>query len=208
MLLKKVDSQTLSAVKEIREDLHMHPETGFQERRTSALVAARLREVGVDEVRTGVAETGVIGILRGTGAGRTVALRADMDALPIQEESGMPYASSVPGVMHACGHDGHTAILLGAAEALAGTREHLRGTVKFIFQPAEEGLGGGLRMAQAGCLEDPKVDAAFALHGMNGMGTGRILLTPTPTIAASMFEIKVEGKGGHGAMPTPASIPS
>jgi amidohydrolase len=185
----------------VREDLHRHPELGLEEERTASVVARALREAGVDEVRTEVAGTGVVGLLRGAQQGGTVALRADMDALPIQEETGLPYASVNAGVMHACGHDGHTAALLAASEVLAGMRGDVAGTVKLIFQPGEEGFGGALKMVRAGCLRDPDVDAIFALHALNGIGAGRVLLSLTPTVAACLFEVAVEGRGGHGAMP-------
>src|SRR5215218_3363747 len=141
-----------------RRHLHAHPELGFQEFETSKFVAERLRGLGL-EVRTGIAETGVVGTLKGARPGKTVLLRADMDALPIEEENDVPYRSTRPGVMHACGHDGHTAVLLGAARVLAERRAALAGTVKFVFQPAEENGGGGLRMIEEGALDDPPVDA-------------------------------------------------
>ncbi len=183
-----------------RREIHRHPELAFQERRTAALVAGVLRELGY-RVREGVAETGVVADL-GEG-GRTVALRADMDALPIQEATGLPYASQVPGVMHACGHDAHVAILLGAAVLLA--REPLPGRVRLIFQPAEEtagadGRSGGARMVEEGALEG--VDAVFALH-VNAEGEpGRVEVRPGPLMAAvDTFEGEVIGAGGHGAYP-------
>jgi amidohydrolase len=200
-LLKKLNKRILTRARRIREDLHRHPELSFQEHRTSSVVAERLRALKLDDVRTGIAGTGVLGLLRGGRKGKTVALRADMDALPILEETGVSHASTNPGVMHACGHDGHTAILLGAAEALASMRDEIAGNVKFVFQPAEEGLGGAVRMVEGGCLRDPKVHAIFALHGLSAMGGGKILLSPTPAVAANLFEITVEGSGGHGAMP-------
>src|SRR5688572_23527062 len=151
-------------VVETRRDIHRHPELAYEEQRTAALVAERLRALGLDEVRTGVGKTGVVGVLRGgaDGGSKTVLLRADMDALPIQEASGVSFESTVPGVMHACGHDAHTAILLGTAKLLSERRAQIPGSVVFMFQPAEENGGAGAkRMIEDGVLDDPKVDAAF-----------------------------------------------
>jgi amidohydrolase len=184
-----------------RRDLHAHPELGYQERRTAGIVAARLRELGID-IREGVAETGVIGLLRGARPGPTVLLRADMDALPIVEANEIPYRSQTPGVMHACGHDGHTAILLGAARLLAARREQLAGSVKFIFQPAEEGGAGAQRMIEQGALEEPAVDAAFGLHLWNVGPLGAVGVREGPMMACSdVFDLTVMGKGGHAAAP-------
>jgi amidohydrolase len=188
---------------ETRRDLHAHPELKYEERRTAGEVARRLRALDI-EVREGVGKTGVIGLLRGAGAkgGKTVMLRADMDGLPIVEENDVPYASRNAGAMHACGHDGHTAILLAVAKQLARERERIRGTVKLVFQPAEEGGNGALKMIEEGALEDPKVDAAFGLHLWNNLPTGRIAACPGPIMAAvDEFTITVKGTGGHGAMP-------
>src|SRR3712207_5056624 len=147
-----------------RRDFHQHPEIGFEETRTPGIVAARLREFGCDEVVTGVAKTGVIGVIRGQGSsGRAIGLRADMDALPILEETGLPYASHNPGRMHACGHDGHTTMLLGAARYLAETR-NFGGTVYVIFQPAEENLGGGRAMVEEGLFDRFPMDRVFGMH--------------------------------------------
>ena len=190
-----------------RRDLHAHPELGFEERRTAGIVAARLRELGI-EIREGVAETGVIGLLRGARPGPTVLLRADMDALPIQEASEVPYRSQTPGVMHACGHDGHTAILLGTARVLAAQRERLPGTVKFVFQPAEEGGAGADRMIAEGAMEDPAVDAAFGLHLWNFGPVGAIGVREGPMMACSdAFDLTVRGQGGHAAAPHRAIDP-
>ncbi len=200
-LLDEVSRKLLKKAQRLREDIHRHPELGLEESRTSELVAEHLGAIGLDKVQTGLAKTGVVGVLEGGQPGRTVGLRADMDALPIREETGLPYASENEGVMHACGHDGHTAVLMATAELLAGMREEIGGTVKFIFQPAEEGAGGGKLMAEAGCLKGPDVDAVFAFHGLSSLAPGEVLITPTPAVTASMFSITVEGKGGHGAMP-------
>ncbi|MGH2461209.1 MAG: M20 metallopeptidase family protein, partial [Chloroflexota bacterium] len=184
-----------------RRDIHQHPELAYEEKRTSALVAARLRELGLD-VRTGVGGTGVVGLLRGRAAGKTVLLRADMDALPIREENQTPYASRQPGVMHACGHDAHTAILLGVARVLADHRQQILGTVKFMFQPAEEGGAGALRMIEDGVLDAPTVDAAFGLHVDTERYVGQVALRPGLAMASSdRFTITVHGKGGHAASP-------
>ncbi len=185
----------------LRRDFHRHPELGFQEVRTAGIVARELGEIGL-EVQTGIAETGVVALLRGSRPGRMVLARADMDALPITEESEAEYASQTRGVMHACGHDGHTAILLGVARLLAAHREELCGAVKFVFQPAEEGMGGAMRMIEAGVLDNPPVDLALALHLWNERPLGWIGIPCGPALAgAEIFEIKVLGKGGHGAVP-------
>lgn len=191
-------AEELSAV---RRDLHRHPELGFEEVRTSRLVAARLRALGL-EVTEGVAKTGVVGLLRGARPGRTLLLRADMDGLPLQEATGAPYASTIPGRMHACGHDGHVAMLLGAARVLARRRERLGGAVKFVFQPAEEGPGGAKPMIEAGVMEGPRVEAAFGLHLSNDLPVGRLGIRSGPVLAAAdRFELTIRGQGGHGALP-------
>jgi amidohydrolase len=167
-------AQLADSVIELRRMLHQWPELGFQEQRTSALVAERLQALGL-EVRTGIAQTGVLGVLRGDKEGKTVLLRADMDGLPIEEASGAAYASQNHGVMHACGHDGHTAILLTVAKVLAQRRQQFSGTVKFAFQPAEELPPGGAKgMIEEGVLENPGVDAAFGLHLWNSLPVGKI----------------------------------
>jgi len=201
-------SQILSAARSLaadvvadRREIHRHPELKFQEHLTAGLVARRLEELGI-EVRTGVGETGVVGLLRGGRAGKTVLLRADMDALPIDEQSDVEYRSQNPGVMHACGHDGHTAMLLGVAHLLSDLRRDLPGCVKFMFQPGEEGGAGALRMIEQGLLEDPPVDAAFALHVDALHYAGEVALRTGPTMAAvDDFIITVRGKGGHAARP-------
>ncbi len=182
-----------------RRDIHQHPELGFQEFRTSALVAKRLKNAGLD-VRTEVGKTGVTAVLRGDNPGPCIGLRADMDALPMQETSDIPYRSENDGIMHACGHDGHTAMLIGAAEALASMRSRLNGSVKFIFQPAEEGEGGARYMIEDGVLEG--VDQIFGLHLWNYQDFGTIGIQPGPVMAsADIFEISIRGIGGHGAAP-------
>ena len=183
-----------------RRDLHRHPELGFQEHRTAGIVADRLRAAGY-EVRTGIAETVVVGTLRGgAGEGPTLLLRADMDALPIDEECAHEFISTQAGVMHACGHDAHVAIGLAVAERLARTRGEWGGTVRYVFQPAEEGGGGALRMVEEGVLEG--VDAALGLHVWLGMESGVVGVVPGPFMAsAGTFEITLRGRGGHGALP-------
>ncbi len=185
----------------LRRDFHIHPELGFQEVRTAGIVARELRELGL-EVTTGVAETGVVGMIEGAQPGPNVLLRFDMDALPIHEETGAEYASQNPGVMHACGHDGHTAVGLTVARLLYAHRQELNGSVKLVFQPAEEGLGGAARMVREGVLENPRPDVALALHVWNDKPLGWVGVTPGPVMAAAeTFRVVVIGKGGHGAAP-------
>ena len=185
----------------LRRDFHMHPELGFKEVRTAGIVARELTSLGL-EVHTGIAETGVVALLEGAKPGPVILARFDMDALPILEETSAAYASQNPGVMHACGHDGHTAIGLTVARMLHAHRQKLAGTVKFVFQPAEEGLGGAERMIAAGVLEDPKPDLTLALHVWNEKPLGWLGIAAGPVMAgAEIFKIKVRGKGGHGAMP-------
>ncbi len=184
----------------LRRDIHQHPEIGFQEFRTSDLVAERLERWGYAVTR-GLGGTGVVGQLkRGTGA-RRLGLRADMDALPIHETTGLPYASSHAGLMHACGHDGHTAMLLAAAEHLASSAT-FDGTLNLIFQPAEESLGGARKMMEDGLFERFPCDAIFAMHNMPGFRQGQLLLREGATMASSEnIVVHIEGQGGHGAMP-------
>lgn len=187
-----------------RRDFHENPELGFHEVRTSGIVADRLRSLGVDDIRTGIAGTGVTGLIRGgKGAGRTVLLRADMDALPILEENKVDYVSRNPGVMHACGHDAHTAILMAATRILMERRDEFAGTIKVLFQPAEELPPGGAKpMIDAGVLTDPQVDAAFGLHINQDGPLGTIDMRSGPAMAAAdRFTVVIRGKGGHGAKP-------
>lgn len=186
----------------VRRDLHMHPELGFQEFRTARIVAEKLGALGY-EVQSGVGTTGVVGLLQGGQPGeRTVLLRFDMDALPIQEENEVPYRSTVPGVMHACGHDAHVAVGIGVATILARHREQLPGTIKLMFQPAEEGLGGAIAMINDGLLEGPRPDVALGLHVASNYAVGTAVVREGALLAASdRFEILVRGKGGHGAQP-------
>jgi len=206
----RVESKVIAC----RRDIHEHPELGNREVRTTKLVADRLRALGI-EVKENVAHTGVVGLLRGGKPGRVVALRADMDALPVTEQVDVPFASKVRttyngqevGVMHACGHDAHVAILLGVAEVLSGIREQIPGTVKFLFQPAEEGApageeGGAELMVKEGALENPKVDAVFGLHVTSRFAVGEIEYRPEGMMAAvDSFKIVVKGKQTHGAYP-------
>jgi amidohydrolase len=206
----KVESKVIDC----RRDIHQHPELGNRETRTSKLVADKLRSLGI-EVHTPIAHTGVVGLLKGGKPGRVVALRADMDALPVTEQVDVPFKSTVRttyngqevGVMHACGHDAHVAILLGVAEVLAGMRDQLPGTVVFLFQPAEEGApegeeGGAYLMVKEGALDNPKVDAVFGLHVTSRYAVGEIAYKPASMMAAvDSFKIKVHGKQTHGAYP-------
>ena len=186
----------------IRRDIHANPELGFEETRTSQLVAEKLTEYGV-EVHRGLAKTGVVGVIKGKkhSSGRAIGLRADMDCLPMHETSEVPHKSKVAGRMHACGHDGHTTMLLGAARYLAQTR-NFDGTVNLIFQPAEEGGGGGQVMVQEGLFERFPCDAVYALHNWPGLPPGRMAVRAGPVMAATdEIRITIRGKGGHAAMP-------
>ena len=186
-----------------RRDFHEHPEILFETARTGARVAELLREFGCDEVVEGIAETGVVGVIKGKSdsAGKVIGLRADMDALPILEATGLDYASKTPGKMHACGHDGHTAMLLGAAKYLAETR-NFDGTAVVIFQPAEEGGGGGKVMCDEGMMERFGIQEVYGMHNWPGRPTGSFAIRPGPFFAAAdQFEIEIEGKGGHAAKP-------
>lgn len=185
----------------LRRDIHAHPELGFHEVRTAGIIARELSTLGL-EISTGIAGTGVIALIDGAKPGPCILVRADMDALPIVEETNSAYASQIPGVMHACGHDGHTAILLTVAQMLHAHRTELAGTVKFMFQPAEEGMGGAERMIEGGVLDNPKVDVTLALHLWNEKPVGWFGIANGPVMAgAEIFKIKVVGKGGHGAAP-------
>ncbi len=203
MPIKNRFAELLPEITEWRHDIHAHPELLFDTHRTAALVAEKLREFGCDEVVTGIGKTGVVGVIRGrtNRSGRTIGLRADMDALPIEEQTGVEYASQTPGVMHACGHDGHTAMLLGAARYLAETR-NFDGTAVVIFQPAEEGGGGGKVMCDEGLMERFGIDEVYGMHNWPGRPVGSFAIRPGPFFAAAdQFEIEIEGKGGHAAKP-------
>jgi amidohydrolase len=186
---------------EIRRDLHRHPELGLEEHRTAGRVQTILDELGIEH-RDGIGGTGVLGWLPGPENGRTVALRADLDALPIQDAKDVPYKSQVPGKMHACGHDVHTTVLLGAARLLAGMRDALPGTVKLLFQPAEETVGGAQLLIAAGALDDPKVDAVFGLHVEPDVDVGRFEVRYGQRNASSDdVTVVIHGRSGHGAYP-------
>jgi amidohydrolase len=186
-----------------RRHFHENPELGFQEFETARAVAERLRSMGVEDIRTGIAVTGITGLIHGgKGPGKVVLLRADMDALPIQEENDVPYRSQVNGKMHACGHDAHTAMLLGIARVLLDRKDEFAGTVKLLFQPAEEGGGGAKVMIDEGVLSNPNVDAVFGMHMDQGRPLGTIATRPGPALAAAdRFYVTIKGKGGHGAHP-------
>ena len=191
----------------LRRDIHAHPELGFAEHRTAAIVAEALRDLGL-EVHTGIGGTGVVAVLRSGSSDRSLALRADMDALPIGEDTGLAYASRTPGVFHGCGHDGHVAMLLGAARHLVRSRR-FDGTVNFIFQPAEEGLGGARQMIADGLFERFPTDQVYALHNWPDLPVGTAMTRPGPIMAAAdRFDIVLTGRGGHAAMPhqTPDAI--
>jgi hippurate hydrolase len=186
-----------------RRDIHAHPEILFDVHRTAGSVAEKLKAFGCDEVVTGIGKTGVVGVIRGTGAGpaKVIGLRADMDALPMDEQTNLPYRSTNPGKMHACGHDGHTAMLLGAARYLAETR-NFSGTAVVIFQPAEEGGGGGREMVKDGLMERFGIQEVYGMHNMPGLPVGQFAIRPGPLLAAAdRIVIEIEGLGSHAAKP-------
>ena len=196
-------AETHAQITEWRRDIHAHPELLFDVHRTAGIVADKLRAFGCDEVVEGIGQTGVVGVIKGreTGSGKVVGMRADMDALPILEATGKPYASTIPGKMHACGHDGHTAMLLGAAQYLAETR-NFDGTVVVIFQPAEEGGGGGREMVNDGMMDRFGVTEVYGMHTHPGTPVGHFAIRPGPLLAAAdRFVIEIEGYGGHAAYP-------
>lgn len=204
MIRPEVQAMTETVI-EMRRDFHRHPELGFQEFRTSAKVSEFLRQSGLEPTE-GIATTGVMAEIRGGHPGPTLMLRADMDALPIEEETDLEFASQEPGKMHACGHDLHTAILLGTARILQGMQPRLKGTVKLIFQPAEEGPGGADPMIRQGVLEN--VDYALGLHLWSDLPCGHVAITPGPVMAAAdTFRVKIHGKGGHAAYPHESADP-
>lgn len=191
-------------ITEWRRDIHQHPEILFETHRTSAMVAEKLREFGCDEVVTGIGRTGVVGVIRGkaTGSGKVIGLRADMDALPIHEATGLDYASTTPGVMHACGHDSHTTMLLGAAKHLAATRD-FDGTAVIVFQPAEEGLGGARQMLEDGLFVQFPCDEIFGMHNTPNGKPGKVGICKGQAMAgAAFFDITVKGRGSHAARPS------
>jgi len=199
-LARTIAPDVIERTIEVRRAIHRHPELGFEEERTAALVESELDAIGVEHRR--VAKTGVVGVIRGGKPGHVAGLRADMDALPVTERSGEPFASEVPGKMHACGHDAHTAMLLGAARELMRSREDFQGTAVLLFQPAEEGPGGALPMIEAGVMENPKIEAVAMLHVDNRIDVGSVGITPGPVnAAADEFHLTITGMGGHGAAP-------
>ncbi|MCO6382521.1 amidohydrolase [Oceanicola sp. 502str15] len=203
MPIKNRLSEMQPEIAEWRRDFHMHPEILFETHRTSKVVADKLRDFGCDEVTEGIGRTGVVAVIKGkaNGSGKVIGLRADMDALPIHEQTGLDYASKTDGAMHACGHDGHTAMLLGAAKYLAETR-NFDGTVVVIFQPAEEGGGGGREMCEDGMMERWGIQEVYGMHNWPGVPTGQFAIRPGPFFAATdQFVIEIEGKGGHAAKP-------
>ncbi len=203
MPVKNRFAELLPELSALRRDFHENPELLFEVHRTAGIVAAKLREFGCDEVVEGIGRTGVVGVIKGRtdASGRVVGLRADMDALPIIEATGVDYASKVPGKMHACGHDGHTTMLLGAAQYLAETR-NFDGTCVVIFQPAEEGGGGGREMVEDGMMERFGVQEVYGMHNMPGIPVGHFAIRPGAMMAAAdQFECTVVGKGGHAAKP-------
>ncbi|MBF9034757.1 amidohydrolase [Rhodobacterales bacterium HKCCE2091] len=203
MPVKNRFAELLPEITEWRRDFHENPEILYEVHRTAGIVAEKLREFGCDEVVEGIGRTGVVGVIKGrsNGSGRTVGLRADMDALPILEDTGLPYASKTKGAMHACGHDGHTAMLLGAAKYLAETR-NFDGTVVLLFQPAEEGGAGGRAMVEDGALTKWGVDEVYGMHNWPGVPVGQFAIRPGPVMAGTdQFDIVVTGRGGHAAKP-------
>ena len=203
MAVKNRFAELHDEIVEWRHDFHKHPELLFDVHRTAAKVADLLRSFGCDEVVEGIGRTGVVGVIKGThsGSGKVIGLRADMDALPITEATGVDYASKTPGMMHACGHDGHTSMLLGAAKYLAETR-NFDGTAAMVFQPAEEGGAGGLEMCQDGLMDRFGIQEIYGMHNTPGLSVGHFAIRPGPLLASSdEFEIVVTGKGGHAAEP-------
>ncbi|WP_282021430.1 M20 aminoacylase family protein [Ruegeria faecimaris] len=203
MPIKNRFAELQSEITEWRRDIHQNPEILFETHRTSALVAEKLKEFGCDEVVTGIGRTGVVGVIKGKAdtGGKVIGLRADMDALPIREATGLDYASNTDGAMHACGHDGHTAMLLGAAKYLSETR-NFDGTVVVIFQPAEEGGGGGREMCEDGMMDRWGIQEVYGMHNWPGRPVGSFAIRPGAFFAATdQFDIVFEGKGGHAAKP-------
>ncbi|MFV0476172.1 MAG: M20 aminoacylase family protein [Pikeienuella sp.] len=186
---------------EWRRDFHAHPEIGFEEIRTAGIVEAKLRAFGVDEIHTGLGRTGVVGIIRGAGPGPMIGLRADMDALPMPDHKSAPYKSTIPNRMHACGHDGHTAMLLATAKILSETRD-FNGSVALIFQPAEEGMGGGREMVEDGLFDKAPCDSVWGLHNWPGQPLGGFAALSGPVMAGvDYFDIAIRGQGAHAGMP-------
>lgn len=199
--IKELSSNIINEIVDIRRDIHKYPELGFNEHRTSSVISNYLKNLGL-KVYTNIARTGVVGVLEGDKPGKTIAVRADMDALPVTEENDVDYASQNENVMHACGHDAHIAIALGTAKILASLKDRICGNVKFIFQPAEEGLGGAAFMIDEGALHNPGADTIIALHVSPLLKSGQISVGSGPVMASpSEFEIVIRGRGGHAAQP-------
>ena len=203
MPIKNRFAETHAEIAGWRQHMHQNPELGFEEYATASFVVDRLRDFGITDITTGIGQTGVVAVIEGktNTSGRAIGLRADMDALPIMEATGLPYASQTPGKMHACGHDGHTAMLLGAAQYLAETR-NFDGRCVLIFQPAEEGGGGGNEMVKEGLMERWSIDEVYGMHNMPGYDVGKFAIRPGALLAAAdQFDITIEGQGGHAAAP-------
>lgn len=199
--IRKLSNDYYDKIVNIRHEIHEHPELGYEEHQTAQLIIEVLTSLDI-EIKTNIAKTGVVGLIKGNGPGKTVLLRADMDALPIQEDTDVLYKSIYPNRMHACGHDGHVAGLLGAAMVLCELRDMFVGNVKLIFQPAEETEGGASNMIKEGVLENPPVDAAFGCHLWGDLMEGKVQLCPGPMMAAQdSFKFVIHGKGGHGGLP-------
>lgn len=206
-IIKNLVEKNLPKIMELRRELHQIPELGFEEFETNKIIRRELDKLGI-LYESGIAKTGVVAIIKGKEEGKTVLLRADIDALPIEEESKCEFKSKVKGKMHACGHDGHTASLLGAAMVLNEIKDQIKGNVKLVFQPAEEGPGGALPMIKEGILENPKVDAAFACHLWPSFKAGHIVIKSGDMMSnATSFDVIIKGKGGHGSLPEDAIDP-
>jgi amidohydrolase len=200
-MIRQLTAEIETGLIAIRRDIHAHPELGFEEVRTSGIVAGELEKLGIRHER-GIGKTGIVGLIEGGRPGPVLAIRADMDALPIQENTGLPFASTIPGLMHACGHDIHTTTLLGVASVLQRMAPMLAGTVKLIFQPAEEGIGGMAAMIEDGVMDNPKIDLALGFHNHPDVTAGEFVYVRGPTLAAAdRFDIEIRGKSGHAAYP-------
>lgn len=199
--IKKLSESIFPLLQEIRRSLHRHPEIAFEEYKTGDILCSYLEKWNIPYQR-GIAKTGIVAMIQGEHPGKTVALRADMDALPIQEETGLPFASENPGMMHACGHDSHMTMVLGAAYILSQLRSFLHGNVKLFFQPAEEGVGGAKPMIEAGCMENPTVSACFAAHVSEEYDIGKVYIKDGAIMASpDEFDLVIRGRGGHGGLP-------
>jgi amidohydrolase len=197
----RIAARLTPELSELRKQLHQHPELAFEEHETAKAVSAFLSRLGVP-FRTGIGKTGIVAVLEGSAPGRTIGIRADMDALPIHEQTGLPFASKIPGKMHACGHDVHTVIALGVAAALSEMKDSLKGTIKFIFQPAEETLSGARAMIADGVLDDPKMDLILGYHNWPAVPAGKVGYNAEAVMSsADAFDVALKGRDGHGAHP-------